>query len=62
LKEILPPDIVTVGMRLVPARDTLLLGQRTKDWNIWLVSLYKFHKPKKVTFKNEAIAVNATLK
>jgi hypothetical protein len=62
LKETLPSGIVTAGMRLLPATDTLSLGQRAKDLHIRLVSLFKYHKPKKVTFKNETIAVNTTLK
>jgi len=42
--------------------NTLSLGKQLKDRHIWLASLFKYHKPKKVTFKNETIAVNATLK
>jgi len=42
--------------------NTLSVGKRAKGRHIRLVSLFKSHKPKKLTFKNEAIAVNATLK
>ena len=38
----------------------------SKPWqfhrNLRLASLFKYHKPKKVTFKNDTAAVNKTLR
>ena len=48
-----------VGVRLVPTENTLSLRKRAKGQHIRLTSLFKYHKPKKVTFRNDTIAVNA---
>ena len=42
--------------------DTFSLRKGAKGRHIRLVSLLKYHKPKKLTFRNDTIAVNAILR